>query len=116
MENLNDLEIRILKILEDHQGKPNAIGRFALVDRINSETPLFPVNERKIREVKTHLITQHWIAIGSCSKGYFKPITDEEIDSVAKYYDGYGLNSLFVSSRLRKIGMRDYLGQLSMKF
>jgi len=116
MENLNDLEIRILKILEDHQGKPNAIGRFALVDRINSETPLFPVNERKIREVIKHLTTQHGFAIGSCHSGYFMAITAEEIEGVCKYYDGYGLSSLFVSSKLRKIKMREYLGQLSLRF
>ena len=42
--------------------------------------------------------------------------TSDEIEEVCRYYDSYGLSSLFVSSKLRKIEMRDYLGQLSIKF
>lgn len=116
MENLTDIEIRILNALEDHRGKPNAIGRFVLVDRINDANPLFPVKEREMRRMIKHLTTQHGVAIGSWKRGYFMAITAEEIEGVCRYYDGYGLSSLFVSSRLKKIEMKDYLGQLSMRF
>jgi hypothetical protein len=116
MDNFNDLEIRILKILETHQGEGNEIGRLDFVDQINAEMPLFPVSERRVRMVKQHLITQHGVPIGSSGKGYFMAITSQEIEKVCEYFDGYGLNSLFVSSKLRKIEMKEYLGQLSMKF
>jgi hypothetical protein len=125
METLNNLEIQILRILEGHQGRGNAIGRFALVDQVNAEIPPCPpfakggvggFSERMIRMTIKHLVTQHGIAIGSCHWGYFMAGTPAEIEQVCKYYDGYGLSSLFVSAKLRKIEMKDYLGQLSLKY
>ena len=115
---LNNLEAQILRFLEAHQGRDFAISRKDLVEKINGEyifTP-FEVSERKIRATIKHLTTQHGVAIGSGPKGYFMAETAEEIEAVCKYYDGYGLSSLYVSSRLKKIEMRDYLGQLSMRF
>ena len=117
IENLTNLESTILRFLEAHQGKEFAISRARLVEKINGDAPsIFQVHERKIRETIKHLTTQHGFAIGSCHNGYFMAITAEEIEGVCKYYDGYGLSSLFVSSKLRKIKMREYLGQLSLRF
>jgi hypothetical protein len=126
IENLTNLEITILRTLEEHQGKEFSISRKELVEKINGVTPPnLPlikgrneggISERQIRATIKHLTTQHGFAIGSGHKGYFMAITAEEIEGVCKYYDGYGLSSLFVSSKLRKIEMRDYLGQLSIKF
>jgi hypothetical protein len=116
MENLNNLEAGILRILEGHQGRDNAVSRAALIDCVNGDCPLFSVSDRNIRKTIKHLITQHGIGIGSCHWGYFMAETSEEIEEVCRYYDSYGLSSLFVSSKLRKIEMRDYLGQLSIRF
>ena len=126
MEQLNNLESAILRILESHQGRENAISRDALFDCINApltheaiwslEQPLITFSDRTIRKTVKHLITQHGVAIGSCHWGYFMAETSDEIEAVCRYYDSYGLSSLFVSSKLRKIEMRDYLGQLSMRF
>jgi len=113
---LNNLESTILRILEAHQGKEFACSRERLIEKINGDCPPFPYNERRIRATIKHLVTQHGFAIGSCHNGYFMAITAQEIEKVCKYYDGYGLSSLFVSARLRKIEMRDYLGQLSLRF
>jgi hypothetical protein len=115
-ERLTNLESDILRILEAHQGKDFACPRARLIEKINGDYPLFPVGEREIRRVIKHLVTQHGIAIGSGPRGYFMAETSAEIEEVCKYYDGYGLSSLFVSARLRKIEMRDYLGQLSLRF
>jgi len=129
MDTLTNLESTILRFLEAHQGKEFAISRARLVEQLNTECGMRNAeldpnsgirnpkwHERKIRETIKHLTTQHGFAIGSCHNGYFMAITAEEIEGVCKYYDGYGLSSLFVSSRLRKIEMREYLGQLSLKF
>ena len=119
MDNLNSLEATILRILKGHQGRENPVSRADLVDRINQHWPLFPVNEREIRKTIKHLTTQHGIAIGSKggkNGGYYICETAEEIEGVARYYDGIGLSSLFTSSKLKKIEMRDYLGQLSIRF
>ena len=117
MNTLNNLESIILHLLEAHQGKEFACSRERLVEKINEGcAPPDQVGERKIRATIKHLVTQHGVAIGSGPKGYFMAETAEEIEAVCKYYDGYGLSSLFVSAKLRKIEMRDYLGQLSMRF
>ncbi len=117
MENLNDLENVILGFLEGHQGKGFEISRERLVEKVNGYLPLiFRTSERKIRQTIKHLTTQHGYAIGSNHNGYFMAVTAQEIDEVAKYYEGYGLSSFFVASKLKKIGMRDYLGQLSLRF
>ena len=113
---LNSLESAILRILETHRGRENALSRDALFDCVNADCPLFPFSDRTIRKTIKHLITQHGAAIGSCHWGYFMAETSDEIEEVCRYYDSYGLSSLFVSSKLRKIEMRDYLGQLSMRF
>jgi hypothetical protein len=116
-DTLNSLESYILDVLEAHGGKKSAISRQRLVEKINGDAPLiFRASEREIRKTIKHLVTQHGIAIGSGPNGYFMAQTADEIEEVCKYYDGYGLSSLFVSARLRKIEMKDYLGQLSMRF
>jgi hypothetical protein len=116
---LNNLESIILRFLEAHQGKDFSISRERLVEKINEDCPLFPYSERRIRATIKHLTTQHGVAIGSKggkNGGYYICTTPEEIEEVAEYYDGIGLCSLFTSSKLKKIEMRDYLGQLSMRF
>lgn len=113
---LNNLEATIMHILKSHRGKDNAISRGALVDAVNGETPLFPVHERGIREAIKHLVTQHGERIGSCVGGYFLIETFEELEKVCRYYHSYGLSSLFVEARLRRVSLPDLLGQLSMEF
>jgi biotin operon repressor len=114
-QSFTDLEASILLILEEHQGQPEAISRENLVRQV-CDLEEFKISERAIRQAIKHLITQHGIAIGSCHRGYFMAATPQEIEKVCKYYDSYGLSSLFVSSKLRKIEMAQFLGQLSIRF
>ena len=117
IENLNNLENLVLRFLEAHQGKEFAISRARIVEKINDGcAPPDQVHERKMRETIKHLVTQHGFAIGSCHNGYFMAVTAEEIEGVCKYYDSYVRSSALVSSKLRKIEMREYFGQLSLRF
>jgi len=115
MEQLNSLEITILKILEPRQGKENAISRVSLVEAINCNRPLFPIGERDIRSTIKHLVTQHGERIGSCHRGYFMVETSDELEGVCKYYHGYALSSLFVEAKLRRKSLAEMLGQLSLE-
>jgi hypothetical protein len=117
-EPLNNLEAGILLVLEQHQGEAEAIKRKPLVQEVCDIEGL-EICDRTIRATIKHLITQHGFAIGSKGGkkgGYYMCETPDEIDRVAKYFDGIGLCSFFTASKLRKIEMRDYLGQLSMRF
>ncbi len=114
-EILTSLEATILRILETHQGRENTIGRSTLVDQVNAECPLFPVSERRIRQIIKHLQSQHGERIGSCGKGYFMTQTAEELEKVCAYYDGYALSSLHVSARLRRMALPELLGQMKLR-
>ena len=104
-----------MMILESHQGRDEAMSRKALVEQV-CDLEGFEVGERKIRIAIKHLIAAHGAAIGSCHNGYFMAQTSDEIEGVCKYFDGYGLSSLFISAKLRKIEMKDFLGQLQLKY
>jgi hypothetical protein len=115
VDAINNLEITILRILEGHQGRENAISRASLVEAINIARPLFPVGEREIRRMIKHLQSQHGEGIGSCVRGYFMTQTAEELEKVCAYYDGYALSQLHTSARLRKMALPDLLGQMKLK-
>src|SRR3990172_13232274 len=116
MEQLNNLEIIIRKILSGHLGRENAVSRVDLVDRTNQQPPLFPVAERTVRQTIKHLVESHGEWIGSCPKGYFIIETEEELRQACKYYHGYALSLLHVEAKLKKTSLAELLGQLSMEF
>ena len=116
MEQLNSLEAIILGILEGHKGQEYSVPKKDLVDRVNQHWPLFPVNERTIRQTIKHLVERHGQWIGSSPKGYFMVQTDQELMGVCKYYRGYGLSALHIEAKLRKISLSALLGQLSLEF
>ena len=117
MENLNTLEATILRVLEGHQGRENAVSRSDLVDRVNQHCPLFPYNERRIRRVIKHLIERHGYWIGSRSRGgYFMIMNDEEFFEFRKYYRGYAMSILHNVARIEKRALPELLGQLVIEF
>jgi hypothetical protein len=112
---LTPLEGTILRILEIHKGRENALPRKELVEFVNQGLPLFPVAERTIRATIKHLQSQHGERIGSCAKGYFMAQTSEELERVCSYYDSYALSSLHVSARLRRMALPELLGQMKLR-
>ena len=116
MENLNNLETKILRILEGHQGEENAIGRFALVDLINADCPLFPYGEREVRKTIKHLREQHGGRVGSKGRGYFEAITPEEIKAISGYHRKRALSELYSAAKIERSSLPALLGQLSMEF
>ena len=112
---LNNLEIKILKVLEDHQGRPNRIARFVLLDQINAECPLFPTDEREMRRTIKHLREQHGERIGSCGRGYYKAVTPEEILAISGYHRKRALSELYSAAKIERKNLPEMLGQLSLE-
>jgi hypothetical protein len=112
---LTNLEATIMGILEGHKGQENSVPKKNLVDRVNQHWPLYPLNERTIRQTIKHLVEFHGHWIGSSPKGYFMVQTDQELMGVCKYYRGYGLSALHIEAKLRKISLPALLGQLSLE-
>lgn len=115
-DTLNTLELTILRILEEHRGKENPIGRFALVDQIDAECPLFPVHEREVRRVIKHLREQHGERIGSKGNGYFKAETADEVKAISGYHRKRGLSELYSAAKIERSSLPELLGQLSIEF
>ncbi len=112
---LNNLEIQILKVLENHEGKPNRIARFAMLDQINAECPLFPTDEREMRRVIKHLREQHGERIGSCGRGYYKAVTADEVKAISGYHRKRALSELYSAAKIERSSLPELLGQLSLE-
>ncbi len=112
-QNLSLIETIILDILEAHRGKDQAIARPELVDRVHAQMPF--ANDREIRERIKHLVRKHGLRIGSCFYGYFLVQTAEELQGVCKYYRSYALTMLSTEAQLRKVHLKELLGQMTME-
>jgi hypothetical protein len=114
--DLTNLEIQILRILEDHQGKLNRIGRFVMLETINAACPLFPVLEREMRRTIKHLREQHGERIGSDGRGYYKAMTADEVKAISRYHRKRALSELVSAAKIEKSSLAELLGQLSIEF
>jgi hypothetical protein len=113
---MTSLEITILRILEGHLGKDNAVSRADLVDRVNQHWPLFPVHDRQIRKTIKHLREQHGEWIGSKGRGYFKAETPDEVKAISGYHRKRGLSELYSAAKIERSSLPKLLGQLSIEF
>jgi len=127
--DLTNLEIAILKALENRQGRESAISRAALVAEIRAGMGVenstdgekktksedsFP-GERVIRSILKHLVCFHGERIGSCHRGYYMVETSEELERACKYYHSYAMSLLHVEARLRNTSLAELMGQIAMK-
>jgi len=104
-------ELQIKEMLQGiHHGIEHALPRTELC------TIFREWNERTLRQIIKHLIIKHGCPIGSCPRGYFWAVTQEEIEGVCEYFKGYALSQLQVISKLKKIPMGEVLNQLSLGF
>jgi len=92
-----------------HPGKDNALPRSELC-------LIFPEwNERTLRQIIKHLIIKHGCPIGSCPRGYFWAVTQEEIEGVCEYFKGYALSQFQVIAKLKGKPLGEILGQMSFE-
>ena len=104
-------EKRVLRVLQAHRGRANAITGADLASRV--ELPW-----RACREVMKSLIEIHHCRIGSAPgrpPGYFMIETAEEAQEVYRVLRGQGLSTLKRAAVIRGIGLRELVGQLSLE-
>jgi hypothetical protein len=110
MEQMSELEKMIVGLLEGCRGEENAVRRRNLVEILSK------FEDRKVREAINHLVTAHGVAIASSPKGYYTPITPEEIRKACDYYHSYAISCLVRESRLSGRPLAEIMGQLNLDF
>ena len=97
------------EILRSHKGKDAAI----LGHTIAAMTG---IKYDEVRAVIAHLVNEHQCLIASCGRGYYVPVTEEEIASATRSLRHRGIMILMRASRLQKSSLEDIFMQAKMEF
>lgn len=105
---LTDEEQRVWFAVSDRIGKDNAIlgDRLAELARTDYDT---------VRAIISHLVNHHGYLIASHSRGYYVPITPEEIASATRSLRHRGIMILMRAAKLQKSSIEDVFGQAKLE-
>lgn len=113
-KQMTELQARAVAILNEHQGKENAINR----EQFARELGL--ANVRDARKIRQRLINDYTIAIGlsndSDGGGYYIITRQREGEESAHKYISQALSMLKTAATLKGITVEEYLGQLHFEF
>ena len=68
-----------------------------------------------VRAIISHLVNFHGYLIASCSRGYYVPVTPEEIQAATKSLRHRGIMILLRAARLQKNSIEDVFGQAKLE-
>jgi hypothetical protein len=68
-----------------------------------------------VRAIISHLVNFHGYLIASCSRGYYVPVTPEEIQEATKSLRHRGIMILLRAARLQKNSIEDVFGQAKLE-
>jgi len=106
---LNREEQMIINILQTCKGKDKAI----LGANIASLTG---ISYDDVRQTISHLVNEHHCLIASYSKGYYVPVTAEEVDAATRSLRHRGISILVRAARLQKSSIEDIFNQAKLEF
>ncbi len=107
--DLTDEESLVLQALGQHKGKGAAILGRDITITTNIEYD-------RLRAVISHLVNEHGYLIASNSKGYYVPVTAEEISEATRSLRHRGISILVRAARLQKTSVEDIFNQSRMEF
>ena len=99
----------IINILQTCKGKDFSI----LGAKIASLTG---ITYDEVRAVISHLVNEHHCLIASYSRGYYVPVTAEEVDAATKSLRHRGIMILMRAARLQKQSLEDIFQQGKLEF
>ena len=102
-------EQMIIDILQNCKGKEAAI----LGAKIASLTG---ISYYDIRQIISHLVNEHHCLIAAYSRGYYIPVTADEVDTATRSLRHRGISILVRASRLQKISVEDIFNQAKLEF
>jgi hypothetical protein len=102
-------EQMVWEIVSQHKGKENAILGSVIAQIIGIEYD-------RVREIISHLIRKHDCLIASYSRGYYIPVTAEEIAEATKSLRHRGISILLRAAKLQKISLEEVFHQGRLEF
>ena len=113
-KNLNAEQQLVWDIIKQRPGRDNALS----AREIESMAGLPDDAKgrwRHVRRIIRELVINHYLNIGSCPSGFFMVSTEEEMDNCYRSLRSLGLKILQRASRIKKVSLHKFLGQLSME-
>lgn len=102
-------ETLVWEIVREHRGKDAAI----LGPMISAQAG---IEYDRLRAVISHLVNEHHCLIASYSRGYYIPVTSDEIDQATKSLRHRGIMILMRASRLQKISLENIFQQARIEY
>jgi hypothetical protein len=106
---LTEEELRVWNVLEAFRGKTCA----SLGPVIAARTG---IDYDNVRAIISRLVNNHAYLIASCSRGYFIPVTPEEIFLATKSLRHRGIAILMRAARIQKSSLEAVFGQAKMEY
>ncbi|RJQ22003.1 MAG: hypothetical protein C4560_02980 [Nitrospiraceae bacterium] len=106
---LNREERMIIDILQTCKGKEAAILGAKIAD-------LTGITYVEVRQTISHLVNEHHCRIASCSRGYYVPMTPDEVDAAYKSMRHRGISILVRAANLQKISLEEVYQQGKLEF
>lgn len=106
---LTDEERRVWWAISSHTGKSEAIlgQRVAELARVDYDT---------VRAIISHLVNHHGYLIASCGKGYYVPVSAEEIAEATRSLRHRAIMILYRAARLQQSSVEEVFGQAVFEF
>lgn len=99
----------MLRALEQHRGKGAAVlGR--------DMAQVTGIEYNKLRAVIAHLVNDHGVLIVSCGRGYYIPVTPEEIVEATRSLRHRGIAILVRAAALQKTSVEEIFRQSRIEF
>ncbi|HDH51243.1 MAG TPA: hypothetical protein ENH31_00465 [Nitrospirae bacterium] len=92
-----------------HRGKENSVLGPTLA-------AMTEIDYTKVREIISHLVKRHSCLIASHSKGYYIPVTAEEVDEATRSLRHRGISILVRAAKLQKTSITDIFNQALLEF
>ncbi len=106
---LSGEESRVLAAVSGRRGRERAVTGEVLA-------ALTGIEYKRLREVISHLINHHGCLIASCTRGYFIPVTPEEISEATRSLRHRGIMILVRASKLQKASLEEIFHQARMEW
>lgn len=103
MKTLNDL----LSLLSRHIGRDKGI-------RVKELSRELDITERQVRSLVEALRLEGHAVCGHPKTGYFIAATEEELNETCEFLESRSMKGLLQTSRMKKISLPDYIGQIHL--
>lgn len=105
---------KILQKLSLCVGMEHAIDMGALYEAVYGEPWKNKINDTSQLRVKIRALRQAGTPIGSCTKGFYLLRSDTEVTEFCRRQERRALGTLMRISKIKKISLPQYLGQLQL--